>query len=84
MNFLSKTYDRIHTESAEHLKESRQSYCTHLSRSVGTSFSIVCAAAALLIHGIVPAWCKKTGQQMILRAADDMDVTHTDYPKKQE
>lgn len=83
MNFISRTYHRIRAESREHLEESRQTYCGHLAKSVKTSFNMLCASAAVLIHGVVPAWCKKTGYQMILREADNMEE-RPEYPKRDE
>lgn len=79
MNFLAKTYHRIRSESNEHLDESRHTYCSHLTRNVKTSFNLLCAATAVLIHGVVPAWCKKVGNQIILREADNID--HPEYSK---
>jgi len=78
-NFFSRTYQRIRTESAEHLQETRQSYCSHLTKSVKTSFHLLCASTAILIHGAVPAWCKKIGYEMILREADNMEE-HPEHP----
>ena len=73
MNFLSKTYQRIRSESSVHLDETRHTYCSHLTKSVKTSFNLLCAATAVLIHGAVPVWCKQVGHQMILREADNID-----------
>ena len=72
-NFFSRTYQRIRSESAEHLQETRETYCGHLTKNARTSFHLVCASVAVLIHGIVPAWCKKVGYQMILREADNIE-----------
>ena len=72
-NFFSRTYQRIRSESADHVKETRESYCGHLTKNVRTSFHLVCASFALLIHGAVPAWCKKVGYQIILREADNIE-----------
>jgi len=30
------------------------------------------ASLALLVHGVVPAWCKTTGSTIVVRLADDM------------
>ena len=72
-NFFSRTWHRIRSESTEHLQEARESYCSHLAKNVRTSFHLVCASVALLIHGAVPAWCKTVGHQIILREADNME-----------
>lgn len=72
-NFFSRTYQRIRTESSEHLQEARESYCGHLTKNVRTSFHLVCASVALLIHGVVPAWCKTVGNHIILREADNIE-----------
>lgn len=72
-NFFSRTYHRIRNESTEHLQEVRETYCGHLVKNVRTSFHLVCASVALLIHGAVPAWCKTVGHQIILREADNME-----------
>ena len=72
-NLFSRTYQRIRSESAEHLQETRQTYCVHLAKNMRTSFHLVCASVALVIHGVVPAWCKKVGYQMILREADNIE-----------
>lgn len=79
MNILAKTYHRIRAESNEHLDETRHTYCSHLTKSVSTACNMICASAAILIHGVVPAWCKKVGHEMILREADNVD--HPEYVK---
>jgi len=33
----------------------------------------MCASAALMIHGVIPAWCKKVGYHIILREADQIE-----------
>ena len=83
MNAIVSKYQRIRKESEEHLKETRQSYCTHLLKHVGTAVDMMYAATALLIHGAIPAWCKKTGNQMILRAADGMEE-HPDHKQQED
>ena len=72
-NLFSRTYHRIRSESAEHLQETRETYCGHLTKNVRISFHLVCASVALLVHGVVPAWSKKVGYQMILREADNIE-----------
>lgn len=72
-NFISRTYHRIRSESADHLQGIHETYCGHLTKNMRTSFNLVCASVALLIHGVVPAWCKKVGYQMILREADNIE-----------
>jgi hypothetical protein len=79
-NFFSRTYQRIRSESTEHLQESRETYCSHFMKSVKTSFHLVCGATAILIHGAIPAWCKQVGFRMVLREADHME--NPDYPEK--
>ena len=72
-NFFLRTYHRIRSESGEHLQEMRETYCSHLTKNLRTSFNLVCASVALVIHGAVPAWCKKAGYQIILREADNIE-----------
>lgn len=72
-NAVTNAYQNICTESHAHLKESRQTYCTHLGRTWAASFHCVRASLALLVHGVVPAWCKTTGSTIVLRLAEDVD-----------
>ena len=83
-NFFSRTYQRIRSESAEHLKETRDSYCSHLTKNMCTSFHLVCASVALVVHGIVPAWCKRVGHNIILREADNMEEPPSHPVKKHD
>jgi len=83
-NFFSRTYQRIRSESAEHLQETRQTYCVHLVKNMRTSFHLVCASVALMIHAVVPAWCKKVGYQMILREADNIEEPLNAPPPHEE
>jgi uncharacterized protein YsxB (DUF464 family) len=76
-NFFSRTYHRIRSESAEHVQETRDTYCSHLTKNVRTSFNLVCASVALVIHGVVPAWCKKVGHDIVIREADNMEEPPT-------
>lgn len=69
---MSATYERIRTESKEHLTETKMSYCAHLKHAVSLSFHSARASLALLIHGVVPAWFKKTGSTIILTLAEDL------------
>jgi hypothetical protein len=69
---ITDTYQNICKESVTHLKERRQSYCTHLRHTCAASFDCMRASLALLVHGIVPAWCKTTGSTIVLRVAEDM------------
>ena len=73
---MSATYDRICTESKEHLAEKKLSYCAHLKKAVSLSFHSARASVALLIHGVVPAWFKNTGSTIILTLAEDL----SEYP----
>ena len=73
---MAAIYDRICTESKEHLAEKKMSYCTHLRKAVSLSFHSARASLALLIHGIVPAWFKTTGSSVILTLAEDL----SEYP----
>jgi len=83
-NFFTKTYQRVRTESVEHLQETRDTYCSHLTKNVCTSFHLIRASIALLIHGAVPAWCKKVGYQIILREADNIEEPPSHPVKKYE
>ena len=76
---MSATYNRICTESKEHLQEKKMSYCAHLRQAFALSFHSARASLALLVHGLVPAWCKKTGSTIILRMAEDL----SEYPQQQ-
>jgi hypothetical protein len=78
MNTAVNAYEKICKESTAHLKERRQSYCSHLYHTWGQSFHCVRASIALLIHGVVPAWCKTTGSTIVTRLAEDM-VEHPSY-----
>ena len=69
---MSSIYERICTESKEHLKEKKMSYCTHFKNAISLSFHSARASLALLIHGFVPAWCKNTGSSIILTLAEDL------------
>ena len=84
-NFFSRTYQRIRTESVEHLEETRETYCSHLTKNLRTSLHLMCASFALVVHGAVPAWCKKVGYRIILREADNLEE-HPERPivKKDE
>ena len=73
---MSATYDRIRTESNEHLTEAKMSYCAHLKHAVSLSFHSARASLALLVHGVVPAWFKTTGSTIILTLAEDL----SEYP----
>ena len=83
-NLFSRTYQRIRSESLEHLEETRDTYCGHLTKNVRTSFHLVCASVALLIHGAVPAWCQKVGYNIILREADNMEEQPNNHVKKHD
>ena len=72
-NAVTNAYQNICTESQAHLKESRQTYCTHLGRTWAASFHCVRASLALLVHGVVPAWCKTTGSTIVIRLAEDVE-----------
>jgi len=76
---MSATYERICTESKEHLAEKKMSYCTHLKKAVSLSFHSARASLALLVHGFVPAWFKTTGSTIILTLAEDL----SEYPPHQ-
>lgn len=77
MNTITNAYQNICKESTAHLKERRQSYCSHLRHTWIASFDCMRASIALLIHGAVPAWCK-TGSTIVVRVAEDM-VEHPSY-----
>jgi hypothetical protein len=81
-NFFSRTYHRVRSESLEHLEETHDTYCSHLTKNVRTSFHLVCASVALLIHGAVPAWCKKVGYHIVLREADNIEEQPDSHVKK--
>lgn len=83
-NFFLKTYHRIRSESAEHLEETRETYCGHLRKNLGTSINLLYASVALIIHSAVPAWCKKAGYEIILREADNMEEHPAHSLKKDE
>ena len=72
MNTIINAYQNICKESTAHLKERRQSYCTHVRHTWAASFDCMRASIALLIHGAVPAWCKTTGSTIVVRVAEDM------------
>ena len=36
------------------------------------SFDCMHASLALLVHGVVPAWCKTTGSTIVVRLAEEM------------
>lgn len=72
MNTITNAYQNICKNSTAHLKERRQSYCTHLYHVWGYSFHCMRASLALLVHGVVPAWCKTTGSTIIIRVAEDI------------
>ena len=72
MKTIVDTFDTICKNSTAHLKERRQSYCSHLYHAWGYSFQCMRASLALLVHGAVPAWCKTTGSTIVVRLADDM------------
>lgn len=72
MNTITNAYQTICKDSVTHLKERRQSYCTHLRHTWLASFDCMRASLALLVHGVVPAWCKTTGSTIVVRLADDM------------
>ncbi len=72
MKTIVDTFDTIYKNSAAHLKERRQSYCTHLRHTWMASFDCMRASIALLVHGAVPAWCKTTGSTIVVRVAEDM------------
>jgi hypothetical protein len=74
---MSATYERICSESKEHLAEKKMSYCTHLKKAVSLSFHSARASLALLVHGFVPAWFKTTGSTIILTLAEDV----SEYPQ---
>jgi len=78
MNTITNAYQNIYKNSTAHLKERRQSYCTHLYHAWGYSFQCMRASLALLVHGVVPAWCKTTGSTIVVRLAEDM-VEHPSY-----
>lgn len=78
MNTITNAYQNICKESTSHLKERRQSYCSHLYHAWAHSFHCMSASVALLIHGVVPAWCKTTGSTIVLRVAEDI-VEHPSY-----
>ena len=78
MNTITNMYQNICKESTAHLKERRQSYCSHLRHTWAASFHTMRASIALLIHGAVPAWCKTTGSTIVVRVAEDM-VEHPSY-----
>lgn len=69
---ITDAYQNIYKESIAHIKERRQSYCTHLRHTWAASFHCMRASLALLIHGVVPAWCKTTGSTIVVRLAEDM------------
>jgi hypothetical protein len=69
---MSAIYNRLCTESKEHLAEKKMSYCAHLKQAVTLSFHSARASVALLVHGLVPAWCKTTGSNIILTMAEDL------------
>ena len=71
-NAVTNAYQNICKDSTAHLKKSRQSYCTHLSRTWAASFHMMSASVALLVHGVVPAWCKTTGSTIILHVAEEI------------
>jgi hypothetical protein len=83
-HFFTKTYQRIRSESAEHLQETRTTYCGHLTKNLRTSFHLVCASVALVIHGAIPAWCKRVGHEIILREADNIEEPPNHPVKKYE
>ena len=72
MNCIINAYQNICKESTAHLKERRQSYCSHLRHTWAASFDCMRASIALLIHGAVPAFCKTTGSTIVVRVAEDM------------
>ena len=78
MNTITNAYQTICKNSATHLKEKRQSYCTHLRHTWLASFDCMRASLALLVHGAVPAWCKTTGSTIVVRVAEDM-TEHPSY-----
>ena len=69
---MSAVMERIRNESKEHLAEKKMSYCAHLKQAVTLSFHSARASLALLVHGLVPAWCKTTGSSIILTLAEDI------------
>lgn len=71
-NGITNAYQNICKESVTHLKERRQSYCSHLRHTWTASFHCMSASLALLIHGVIPAWCKTTGSTIVVRLAEDM------------
>ena len=78
MNTIINAYQNICKESTAHLKERRQSYCSHLYHTWAHSFHCVRASLALLVHGAVPSLCKTTGSTIVLRVAEDI-VEHPSY-----
>lgn len=76
MNTITNAYQNICKESTAHLKERRQSYCSHLCHTWAHSFHMMSASIALLIHGAVPAWCKTTGSTIVLHVANEI----VEYP----
>lgn len=72
MNTITNAYQNICKESTAHLKERRQSYCSHLHHTWMASFDCMHASLALLVHGVVPAWCKTTGSTIVVRLAEEM------------
>jgi hypothetical protein len=69
---ITDAYQNIYKESTAHLKERRQSYCAHVRHTWMASFDCMRASLALVIHGVVPAWCKTTGSTIVIRVAEDM------------